>query len=50
MGLTRRRYFVQRAARQTAAQRLIHSRKAKRKDAGTILDPGGLLQGLQTLA
>ena len=48
--LTRRRDFVQRAARQAAAERGVDARDAERQGAWIAADPGGLLQGLQTLA
>ena len=50
MGLPRRRDLVQRAARQTAAERLVDRRDAERQDGRAVLDPGGFLQGLQALA
>jgi hypothetical protein len=50
MGLARGRDLVQRAARQTAAERLVDGRNTERKGAGSVHDPGGFLQGLQALA
>ena len=45
MGFPRRRYFMQRAARKPAAQRLVDGRDAEGKAAGVVLDSGGLLEG-----
>ena len=50
MGLARRRDLMQRAARKTAAERLVDRRDAERQGTGTVLDPGGFLQSLQALA
>jgi hypothetical protein len=50
VGLARRRDFVQRAARQTTAERFVDRRDAERQDGRAVLDPGGFLQGLQALA
>jgi hypothetical protein len=49
MGLAWRRDLVQRATRQTAAERLVDRRDAEGKDTRTVLDPGAPLQNLQTL-
>ena len=50
MGLARRRDLMQRAARETAAERQVDRRNAQRKGAGVLRDPGAPLQGLQALA
>ena len=50
MGLTRGRDLVQRAARQTAAERRVDDGDAEGQGACGVRDPGGFLQGLQALA
>ena len=50
MGLAHRGDLVQRAARETAAERRVDGRDAKRQAAGRAAENGGFLQGLQALA
>ena len=50
MGLARGRDLVQRAARQTAAERRVDRRDAERQHARPVPDPSGFLQGAQALA
>ena len=50
MGLARCRNFVQRAAHETAAKHRVDGGNAEGQGAGTVLDPGRSLQGLQALA
>ena len=50
MGLRRCRNFVQRAAHEAAAKHRVDRGNAKGQHAGAVLDLGGPLQGLQTLA
>jgi len=49
MGFAGRRDFMQRAACQAAAERLIDGRNAERQAAWIVADPGGFLQSLQAL-
>ena len=50
MGLAHRGDLVQRAARETAAERRVDGRNAERQAAGRAIEDGGFLQGLQALA
>jgi hypothetical protein len=50
MGLAHRGDLVQRAARETAAERRVDGRNAQRQAAGRAVEDGGFLQGLQAPA
>ncbi|MEI9804449.1 MAG: hypothetical protein WDN48_08310 [Pseudolabrys sp.] len=50
MSFARRRDFMQRAARQAAAERSVNGFDAERQDACIVADPGAFCRACRTLA